>query len=125
MQQSIRIPGITALRQYFTPGGISSTSFFNNIVQYTSPAGGYEALIRMDGGQQVNDSFYNNVFDENNSSSGQSCDCAVFKLTSNFTSNGTRSGLSVENNIFTNIASGVFLNEDGTLPGKFGNRLDR
>ena len=110
-------PGLNCTAPVFYSGSIVSTQFFNNIVQYTASTGGYEALIRLAGSQQTSDSFYNNTFDENNSSANQSCDCAVFKSTE--TTGQTQSGFQVLNNIFLNIASKVFLNEDGTLQGKY------
>ena len=112
-------PGLNCTAPVFYSGSIVSTQFFNNIVQYTASTGGYEALVRLAGSQETNDSFYNNTFDENNSSVNQSCDCAVFKSTE--TTGQTQSGFQVLNNIFVNVAAKVFLNEDGTLNGKYSN----
>ncbi len=107
-------PGLNCTGPVFyssNAGTIMNTSFFNNIVQYVASAGGYEAMIRIDGGDSGN-SFYNNVIDQNNAPQGQSCDCSFFKFSEY--SGQTQSGFVFENNILLNDGGhGGYYNDDG------------
>lgn len=104
---------------FFISGVINSSTIFNNVIRYTTTTGGWEGMIRLDAisGNQSNDAFYNNTFDENGAGGGQSCDCAAIKFTSDHYS---QSGMVVANNIFLNGDNfhAALMTSDGSFSAK-------
>lgn len=103
--------GLNCTAPIFYSGGISSTVFFNNIIQYTQTAGGYEGMFVLRADQpQSGNSFYNNTIDQNNAGLGQSCTCSMVKMDG---ASNSQSGFIFKNNVFLNDGNhGVYYNNN-------------